>query len=153
MDAPSPFSDREIAFLGALVSEGVEFLVVGLAAATLQGAPAVTQDVGLWVADLGNPRFHGALRKCGAIYIPPTAASPPLLGGPGADLFGLVIHMHGLDSFREEAARAIRVRLGGVDVPVLPLARIIASKRAAGRPKDLAILPALEDALRIQEGR
>ena len=67
--------------------------------------------------------------------------------------FSDVIHLHGLDSFREEAARAIRVRLGSVDVPVLPLARIVASKRAAGRPKDLAILPALEDALRIQEGR
>jgi len=41
----------------------------------------------------------------------------------------------------------------GVDVPVLPLSRIIASKRATGRPKDLAILPALEDALRIQRRR
>ena len=38
MDAPQPFSDREIAFLEALVSEGAEFLVVGLAAAALQGA-------------------------------------------------------------------------------------------------------------------
>jgi len=42
------------------------------------------------------------------------------------------------------------VRVGRVDVPVLTLARIIASKRATGRPKDLSILPALEDALRAQ---
>jgi hypothetical protein len=34
-------------------------------------------------------------------------------------------------------------------VRVLPLERIIASKRAAGRPKDLAVLPALEAALAV----
>ena len=39
MDVPQPFSDREIAFLEALVAEGVDFLVVGLAAAALQGTP------------------------------------------------------------------------------------------------------------------
>ena len=52
MVAPQPFTDRELALLGALVEEGVEFLVVGLAAAALQGVPAVTQDVDLWFADL-----------------------------------------------------------------------------------------------------
>jgi hypothetical protein len=150
VDAPSLFSDREAAFLEALVDEGVDFLVVGLAAAMLQGAPAVTQDVGLWVGDLPGPRFLEALRKTGATYIPPTASSPPLLAGPGTELFDLVVHMHGLGAFHEEATRALHVRVGRVEVPVLPLARIIASKKATGRPKDLAILPALEDALRIQ---
>ena len=58
--------------------------------------------------------------------------------------------MHGLGAFDEEARQALRVRVGGVEVPVLPLARIIASKKATGRPKDLSILPALEDALRAQ---
>lgn len=153
MDAPSLFSDKEAALLEALVNEGVDFLVVGLAAAMLQGAPAVTQDVDLWVADLAGPRFLEALRKSGASYIPPTAGSPPLLAGPGTELFDLVVHMHGLGAFREEASRALHVRVGRVDVPVLPLSRIIASKKATGRPKDLAILPALEDALRIQRRR
>jgi hypothetical protein len=32
-------------------------------------------------------------------------------------------------------------------IPVLKLERIIASKRAAGRTKDLAVIPALEEAL------
>lgn len=45
------------------------------------------------------------------------------------------------------------VAVGTLRVPVLPLDRIIASKRAAGRAKDLAILPALEDALRVLEER
>ena len=148
MDAPQPFTDREAALLRALVEEGVDFLIVGLSAAALQGAPAVTQDVDLWVADLSDPRFRRALRKAGVAYIAPTASTPPLLAGAGAELFDLVVHMHGLESFDREAGRAVSVRLGDVDVPVLPLERIIASKKATGRPKDRAILPALEDALK-----
>lgn len=150
MDAPQPFSDREIAFLQALVTEGVEFLVVGLAAAALQGAPAVTQDVDLWFRDLTDSRLSIALRRVGASYIPPTDATPPLLAGAGTELFDIVVHMHGIGPFEQEAGRALRVSLGQVEVPVLPLDRIIASKKATARPKDLSILPALEDTLRAR---
>lgn len=150
MDAPPPFSDSELAFLAALVEADVRFLVVGLAAAALQGAPAVTQDVDLWFENLADPRLAEALRGVGASYIPPTASTPPLLAGAGTELFDIVVHMHGLESFAQEARQALRVRVGRVDVPVLPLARIIASKKATGRPKDLSILPALEDALRAR---
>jgi hypothetical protein len=147
--APSPFTDKEIAFLRALLDEGVEFLVVGLAAAALQGAPAVTQDVDLWFADLDDPRLKKALARTRAAYVPPTDSTPPLLAGGGTDLFDIVMHMHGLKSFREEFRRAVTIPVGNVLVPVLPLDRIIASKRRAGRPKDKAILPVLEDALRV----
>jgi hypothetical protein len=148
VDAPLPFSDREIAFLEALVAEGAAFIIVGLAAAALQGAPAVTQDVDLWFRDVADPRVSNALRRVGASYVPPTGTTPPLLVGAGTELFDVVVHMHGLEPFDEEARRAIRIALGRVEVPVLPLARIIESKKATGRPKDLSILPALEDALR-----
>ena len=148
MDVPSLFTDRETAFLETLLAEGVDFLVVGLAAAALQGAPAVTQDVDLWFADLADSRFRTALERVGATYIPPTATTPPLLVGGGTELFDIVVHMHGLGTFREEAANAIRVQVGRVPIPVLPLSRILVSKRATGRPKDLAIIPALEDAIR-----
>ena len=153
MDAPPPFSDREIAFLDALVAEGVEFLVVGLAAAALQGAPAVTQDVDLWFRDLTDPRLSRALRRAGASYLPPTATTPPLLVGAGTELFDIVVHMHGLGSFDQEAGQAVHLAVGHLDVPVLPLARIIESKKATRRPKDLSILPALEDTLRTRNHR
>jgi hypothetical protein len=61
--------------------------------------------------------------------------------------------MHGLGSFAQEARRALRVRVGAVDVRVLPLDRIIASKKATDRPKDRAILPVLEDALPLLQSR
>lgn len=41
------FGEREIAFLAALRSARIKFLVVGLSAAALQGAPVVTRDVDL----------------------------------------------------------------------------------------------------------
>ena len=152
MDAPLPLGDNELAFLKALRESGVDFLVVGLSAAALQGAPAVTQDIDLWFKDLADPRLAAALARVGAFYIPPTASTPPLFAGAGTDLFDIVVHMHGLGSFDEEAGHAVPIRVGDGDVPVLPLARIIVSKRATRRPKDLAILPALEDALRAQSG-
>jgi hypothetical protein len=153
VDAPSLLSAKELAFLAALVEGNVRFIVVGLAAAALQGAPAVTQDVDLWFRDLADPRLVDALQRVGASYLPPTASTPPLLAGAGTDLFDIVVHMHGLGSFDEESRQVLNVRIGRVDVPVLPLARIIASKKATGRPKDLSILPALEDALRAQTER
>ncbi|HEY2410264.1 MAG TPA: hypothetical protein VGI10_29870 [Polyangiaceae bacterium] len=39
------------------------------------------------------------------------------------------------------------IAVDDVELSVLPLERIICSKRAAGRAKDLAVLPALEAAL------
>lgn len=153
MGTPPLLTDKEARFLHALVEEGVEFLVVGLAAAALQGAPAVTQDIDLWFRDLSDPGLRRALRKVGAIYIPPSLQNPPLLAGGDAALFDVVVKMHGLGSFAQEARRALRIPIGAIEVRVLPLARIIASKKATDRPKDRAILPALEDALRVLQSR
>ena len=147
------FSDEEIAFLRALVDGNVDFLVVGLAAAALQGAPAVTQDIDLWFRDLGGDRFRKALSRAGVAYVPPSIQNPPLLAGKGADLFDIVVAMHGLGSFDEEVQGAVTMDVGGVEVPVLPLERIIISKQAVGRPKDVAILPVLRDALKAIRSR
>ena len=40
----------------------------------------------------------------------------------------------------------------GVSLRILPLRRIVDSKRAAGRPRDVAQIPALEEALAALEG-
>ena len=153
MEVPAPFSPREVSFLRALVDEHVDFLVVGLAAAALQGVPAVTQDVDLWFADLNGPGFRRALARVGATYVPPRMANPPLLVGAGTELFDIVTGMHGLSSFSDEARGAVSAVVAGVPVLLLPLDRIITSEKATGRPKDLAILPALEDALQVQRHR
>ncbi len=153
MAEPGLFSEREAGFLRALVDEGVEFLVVGLSSAALQGAPAVTQDIDMWFRDLADPGIQKALRRVGGVYVAPTGSTPPMFVGPAVALFDVVISMHGLEPFEKEAARAIVVPLAGVAVKLLPLERIIVSKKATGRPKDRAILPVLEDALRTVRAR
>lgn len=53
---------------------------------------------------------------------------------------------------KEVVARAKLLReVAGVRVKVLPLDLLIKTKRAAGRPKDLAVLPLLEEARNRQD--
>ncbi len=151
-ESPSILTPEEIAFLRALVRHRVPFLVVGLAAAALQGAPAVTQDVDLWIGDLHDPRFRRALAAVGAAFVPSVGPNPPMLAGPGVALFDLVLRMDGLGGFAREARRAVPIAIArGLTIPVLPRARIIASKRAADRSKDRLVLPVLEDALAVSQ--
>jgi hypothetical protein len=52
------------------------------------------------------------------------------------------------DGYESLVGRSATIVVGVVDVPVASLADVVASKRAAGRPKDIAALPALEVHLR-----
>lgn len=147
MPEPPIFTESEQSFLRELTRLKVDFMIVGLAAAALQGAPAVTQDIDLWFKDLGDPRIRAALERVGGLYVPPTASTPPLFAGKNVALFDIVLRMDGLGSFDREARDSALIRLGRTKVRVLPLARIIASKEAANRAKDRLILPVLKDAL------
>ncbi|MFH0953359.1 MAG: hypothetical protein V1873_03420 [Verrucomicrobiota bacterium] len=153
MPRPSIFTDRELAFLRELVKNKVPFMIVGLSAAALQGAPVVTQDVDLWFRSLAHPGLKKALRKVEGAYVPPSVQNPPMFAGDAVDLFDIVMNMHGLRSFDWEYQRALRVPLGRFAVKVLPLERIIASKKAANRDKDRLTLPVLRDALAAIRGR
>src|SRR5438034_2317027 len=75
--APS-LTENELRFLRALLRRKVRFVVVGLSAAALQGAPVVTQDVDLWFEDLSDPRIGEALREVDAAYVPPSILNPPM---------------------------------------------------------------------------
>ncbi len=149
------FSDREESFLRELVKNKVPFLVVGLSAATLQGAPVVTQDIDLWFKNLNHPGIRRALKKLGGAYVPCIGLNPPQFAGNGLDLFDIVLTVDGLDGFDKEMKKSLRIPVGRLIVRVLPLERIIRSKKAAGRQKDKLVLPVLEDALKTirQSGR
>ena len=141
----------ELGFLRELVRRRVEFMLVGLSAAALQGAPVVTQDVDLWFRDITDDRIRTALKKVGGSYLPSIDHHPPMFLGEAVKLFDIVMHMDGIGSFSEERKRAIRIRVGSVTVPVLPLDRILQSKRVLGRPKDQLYLKVLADALRAAQ--
>ena len=80
MAAPS-LNESELRFLRALLRRKVRFMVVGLSAAALQGAPVVTRDVDLWFEDLNDPRIREALRAVGAAYAAPSILNPPMFVG------------------------------------------------------------------------
>ena len=141
------FTDNEAEFLKELVRQKVDFMVVGLSAAALQGAPVVTQDIDLWFKDLNDPGIRKALKKFGAAYVPPTGSTPPMFAGAGVSLFDIVLHMHGLEEYDKEKQNSIMISLGRVKVRVLELERIIESKKATNRKKDNLVLPVLSDAL------
>jgi hypothetical protein len=50
--SPLPCSESELRLLQILLKRKVRFMFVGLSAATLQGAPVVTQVVDLWFENL-----------------------------------------------------------------------------------------------------
>ena len=141
------FTEKEALFLRELRKQKVEFIIVGLSAAALQGAPVVTQDVDLWFEDLNDPGLKKVLKKVGAAYVPPSAHNPPMFAGDAVNLFDIVVHMHGLEAFEQEKKNALTMDLGKIKVLVLSLERIIKSKKATGRQKDKIVLPVLKDAL------
>jgi hypothetical protein len=55
--------------------------------------------------------------------------------------------IHGLRSFEGVRDRATIITVGAVPVTVATLADVVRSKRAARRPRDLAVLDVLEKAL------
>ena len=147
------FSDPEVEFLRELIRQKVDFMIVGLAAAALQGAPVVTQDVDIWFRDLEDPGIRRALKKVNGAYVPPIMSNPPMLAGEAVNLFDIVVHMHGLRSFDEERRHTLKIPLGRFKVMVLKLERIIKSKKATGRAKDKLALPVLSDALKTLNSR
>ena len=142
------FTNKEIGFLRELKRQKVEFMLVGAAAAALQGAPVVTQDIDLWFEDMKDPGILTALRKSGGIMVPSFGQNPPTFAGDAVKLFDIVLTMHGLKSYEEEKKNSFEVALGTLRVSVLDLDRIIKSKETVGRPKDLLVLPVLRDTLK-----
>ena len=118
-----------------------------MSAAILQGCPATTLDTDLWV-DLPPRQYMKVLRLCqqlGAIIRANTVVD--LSDG---SMVNFLYGVDGLLGFDREFLRARRMKWLGTTVAVLPLARILRSKKAVGRPKDLAHLPLLEQTILLR---
>jgi hypothetical protein len=110
-------------------------MIVGLSAATIQGAPVVTQDIDLWFERLGEQKLSDALREVGAAYVPPSAINPPMLAGAGAELFDIVLRMDGLGTFADEIKNCVEIPLGRQKLKVLSRERVLASKWQPTAPR------------------
>ncbi|MGE0813284.1 MAG: nucleotidyltransferase [Vicinamibacterales bacterium] len=136
----------------ALDDVGLEAVLIGNAAAALQGAPVTTVDFDFLFRK--TPRNLSKLKAL-ARALRATILRPYY---PASDLYRVVRDddglqldfmgtVHGLRSFEGVRDRASVVEVGGARILVAALADIIKSKRAAGRPRDLAVLDVLEIAL------
>jgi hypothetical protein len=118
-----------------------------MTAGVLQGTPVTTFDVDLWI-DLPSRQYIKVMNlalKVGGQMVANTVAVLP------GDLpINFVYSVAGLNSFENEYRKARKLKWMGRGVAVLPLARIYASKKCVGRPKDLAHLPLLEQTMKLQ---
>ena len=119
-----------------------------MSAAILQGCPATTLDTDLWI-DLPPRQYMTVLRLC--IKLGAEVRANTVVELEDGSLVNFLYRVDGLLSFAREFQGARRLKWLGTTVAVLPLARILLSKRTVGRPKDLAHLPLLEQTIRLRK--
>jgi hypothetical protein len=129
----------------------LEAVMIGNAAAALQGAPVTTVDFDFLFRP--TPRNLTKLKAI-ARTLKATILRPYY---PASDLYRLVRDddglqvdfmgsIHGVRSFAGVRDRADAIAVGGIELRVASLTDIIKSKRAARRPRDMAVLEILEKA-------
>jgi hypothetical protein len=134
------------AFLKALREEEIEHILIGAMAAIEQGAPLMTVDYEFWVRlpERQYVRLLQIAHRQGG-----TIRARTLYELSDGTQVNAVFKPDGLRSFATEYKSCHWAELEGIPVKVLPLRRVIASKRAANRDKDLAVLPILERTLKL----
>jgi hypothetical protein len=150
----SPAQAQEVA--AAFVTHRVDYMFIGKSGAILLGYPGTTQDVDVFPRkDRENgERIIAALKDLGFALdddlreeIVQGKAFVQIKSGP-FDI-DLVFAPDGIESY-EKAKSRMDTSSG---FPVLSIRDIIASKRAAGRPRDLVELPLLEAFQEVYERR
>lgn len=142
----------------ALNDAGLEAILIGNAAAALRGAPVTTIDFDFFFRKTPQnlKKLKALARDLNAVLLRPYY--------PVSDLYRLMreddglqadfmASIHGVRSFAALRAASDPIRLGEDTLLVASLAAILKSKRAAGRPRDKAVLDILEKALHEEEAR
>jgi len=141
----------------ALREQDLEAILIGNAAAALRGAPVTTIDLDFLIRKTPSNlrKLKGMVRTLGGVLFAPQY--------PVSSLFRLIrdedslqldfmTQIHGVRSFNSLRSRATVVDFEGEKITVAALADIIASKRAANRPRDRAVIDVLEKTLAQEEG-
>jgi hypothetical protein len=119
-----------------------------MSAAILQGCPATTLDTDLWI-DLPPRQYMRVLRLCKELGA--TVRANTVVELRDGSAINFLYRVDGLFSFIREFRQARRIKWLGTTVAVLPLTRILASKKFIGRPKDLAHIPLLEQTINLKK--
>lgn len=151
--------------ISRLAQAQVEFVVVGGVSAVLQGVPITTIDL-----DVCYRRTPGNIARLVTALVPlrprPRGFPPDLpfvldehtiqlgcnftleVGDEDLDLVGEMSAIGGYEQIIDETEE---MTVAGVKVKVLKLAQLIRTKEAAGRAKDLAVLPVLKASLELKK--
>jgi predicted nucleotidyltransferase len=154
MDA-SPLLARVVA---ALAGQKLEAVLIGNAAAAIHGAPVTTLDFDFMFRDTPTNlrKLKAVAASLDAMILRPFSPVSKLYrvvddaSGLQADFMPVI---HGVRSFEGLRSRATEFAIGKVTAKVASLPDIIASKKAAGRERDLAVLPVLEKTLKATASR
>jgi predicted nucleotidyltransferase len=135
----------------ALLDADLEAVLIGNAAAALQGAPVTTVDFDFLFRSTPRnlAKLKDVAKRLGAAVLRPYY--------PASGLFRVVrdddglqvdfmTSIHGVRSFEGLRDRASRMDIEGTPVLVASLDDVIRSKKAARRPRDLAVIEVLERA-------
>jgi len=135
------------AFLAALREAQIDCILIGAMAAIRQGAPLMTVDYDFWVRlpERQYVKILAIVQKQRGTILARTFYE--LTDGTQVNV---IFQPDGLLGFEAEFKRCSIAELEGQEVRVLPLRRVIASKSAAGREKDIAALPILKRTLRLK---
>jgi hypothetical protein len=129
----------------------LDAVLIGNAAAALQGAPVTTVDFDfLFRATPRNlVKLKMLARRLNATvmrpYYPASKLYRVVRDDDGLQI-DFMVTIHGIRSYEGVRDRSTTIALEGAPLRVASLADIIRSKRAAGRPRDLAVLEILEAA-------
>jgi hypothetical protein len=91
----------ERALFAALRARGVKFLIIGMGAAVLEGAPVATQDIDLWFESVDTDWLSGF------------GMQPQAFGGDGLSRIDVVLTAHGLGRFEDEYAGGVEREIEG----------------------------------------
>jgi len=133
--------------MGALGAEKIDFVLIGMSAAIVQGVPGSTIDVDLWI-NLPARHYMRAVRI--ALAQGATMLRNTVVELADGTLVNFVYEVTGLGSFAEEYATAVTLPFHGLTIRALPLESILRSKMAIGRPKDLTHIHQIETTLKLK---
>ena len=156
------FDDEILLFWKSLKEKGVKYIMVGGYATNMHGYQRYTGDMDIWIED--TPENRDRLRLAFSYY---GMGDFPMLATlqfiPGWTNFSLnngltldvMVDVKGLEqyAFDECLEIATIADIDGIEVPFLHINHLIASKKAANRPKDQIDVIYLEKIKELQENK
>ncbi|MBT9555749.1 MAG: nucleotidyltransferase [Myxococcales bacterium] len=137
----------------AIAAVGLDAIIIGNVAAALHGAPVTTLDIDYFIRDtrLNDEKLKRLADLLGVHISRPFEPASMVRRAVGLEVdLDFVVSLSAGMKFESVKSRASAIDVGGVVVIAASLEDVIASKRAAGRPKDLAVLPVLEATLEVR---